>query len=88
MSTETGYNRDALLAMLNNRIVEIKFHKADGDLRVLRGTLNEELLPSTVVFVKQGNTEHPNLVTVWDLDANGGGGGWRSIRTDRIVDVL
>jgi hypothetical protein len=90
MDTETiGYNRDTLLAMLQNRIVEVKFRKADGNVRTLRGTLLDEYLPEK--YRKEGITpddlmeELPaNLVTMWDVDAND----WRSVRTDRIIDVL
>lgn len=89
MSTEiTGYNRQTLLAMLESRIVEIKFRKVSNDeIRVLRGTLREDMIPSVTKAVTDGEEHHPDnphLVTVWDLDAEG----WRSIRTDRIIDVL
>jgi hypothetical protein len=80
-----GYNKDTLLAMLQSRVVEIKFRKADGDLRVLRGTLQEDIVPKTLrTLVASREEEYPNIVTVWDLDAPG----WRSIRTDRIIEVL
>ena len=84
MNTETiGYNRDTLLEMLKCRVVE------DGTLRVLRGTLQDEYLPEK--FRKEGITPDDlvedlpdNIVTVWDVEEND----WRSIRTDRIIEVL
>ena len=86
MSIETvGYNRDTLLAMLHSRVVEVRYRKVDDEIRVLHGTLKEDLLPAA----KKGKTvklkeSHSNLITLWDLDVEG----WRSIRTDRIIDVL
>lgn len=95
MDTEIlGYNTDTLLAMLHNRVVEIKFYKANGDLRTMRGTLNEDLLPKsrkTLAQLEEQEEErelthklNPNLVTLWDVDANG----WRSLHADRIKNVL
>ena len=82
MSTQIeGYNKDTLLEMLHCRVVEIKFHKADDELRVLRGTLKEDLIPPKK---KSDHRDIPNLVTLWDVDAKD----WRSIRTDRIIEVL
>jgi len=89
MSTENvGYNRNTLLEMLKNRIVEVRFRKATGESRTLRGTLLEAYLPkqkerSTPVDSAESK-QHDNVVTLWDVDENG----WRSVRTDRITDVL
>jgi WYL_2, Sm-like SH3 beta-barrel fold len=86
-----GYNRKTLLEMLKNRIVEVRFRKADDTIRVLRGTLLDEYLPEK--YRKEGITpddlvepskQQDNLVTLWDVDDND----WRSVRTDRIIDVL
>lgn len=85
MSTEAqGYNRDTLLAMLNCRIVEINYRKAEGDLRVVRGTLLDEYLPEKYRNRNQTEKEPENVVTLWDVDE----AGWRSLRTDRIKEVL
>ena len=86
MSTEAvAYNRSTLLEMLHSRTVEIKFHKENGDLRILQGTLKPELLPLDVEEEVLDTWSVPNLdiVTVWDLKARD----WRSIRLDRILDV-
>lgn len=83
--TDSGYNRDTLLAILHSRIAEIRYYKADGKHRVLRGTLKEDLVPEAAKKGKAAPRKVlPNLVTMWDLDA----AGWRSIRTDRIVEIL
>jgi WYL_2, Sm-like SH3 beta-barrel fold len=87
MSTDNvGYNRNTLLAMLKNRIVEVRFRKADGQHRTLRGTLLEEYLPARKNNTAAAETskQHENVVTLWDLDEKQ----WRSVRTDRITDVL
>ena len=80
MSTEiVGYNKDTLLSMLRYRVVELKYQKENEEVRILRGTLKEDLIPK-----QAKESPSPNLVTLWDIDAQG----WRSIRTDRIMDVL
>lgn len=84
-----GYNRDTLLAMLQNRIVAVKFRKADGDLRVVRGTLLDEYLPAkyrSAGITPDDLADQPptNVVTLWDVDESN----WRSVRTDRIIEVL
>lgn len=76
-----GYNKETLLAMLHNREVKIQFRKLNGDLRVLRGTLKLENTPKNT---KIDNSRKPNLITLWDLDFDA----FRSVRTDRIIDVL
>ena len=49
MITENvGYNRNTLLEMLKNRIVEVRFRKATGESRTLRGTLLDEYLNTLV----------------------------------------
>lgn len=85
MNTEIqGYNRETLLAILFNREVEIKFHKSTGELRLMRATLREDLIPFELKADNDSTTSNPNLITLWDLDVNE----WRSVRTDRIVEVL
>jgi hypothetical protein len=84
-----GYNRNTLLEMLKNRIVEVKFRKATGENRTLRGTLLESYLPAkyrkeNIKPNDAADKQRDNVVTLWDVDENE----WRSVRTDRITDVL
>lgn len=83
MNTELGYNKATLLSMLENRVVEVKFYKENGDLRILQGTLSEALLPE-VEKDRMPDQSQENLVVVWDVVAEG----WRSIRTDRVLEVF
>jgi hypothetical protein len=87
LTENVGYNRATLLEMLKNRIVEVKFRKATGESRTLRGTLLEEYLPAKYrnrTEAAEPSKQHDNVVTLWDVDDND----WRSVRTDRITDVL
>ncbi len=86
MSTETVYNKSTLLEMLHKRVVNVKFRKLNGDIRVMRCTLNANLLPpvKNTGGVQEEAEPNPNLVTVFDLDA----ADWRSFRLDRILEVL
>jgi hypothetical protein len=80
MTTQVGYNRETLLEMFRSREVTVKFHKQDGDVRVLRGTLREDIIPDT----KHTKKGHSDLITVWDLDV----ADWRSFHPESVFEVI
>ena len=88
MSTESvGFNRSTLLEMLHCRVVNVKFRKLNGDIRNMRCTLLEEMLPPRKEEESKSNTKRlasMNVVTVFDLDA----ADWRSIRVDHIIEAV
>lgn len=73
-------NVTQLTEQLRNHIVEVKFTKANGELRTMRSTLREEFLPD----LKGGvSTATDDVITVVDIDKNE----WRRFRTDSIVET-
>jgi len=77
---ELGYNRNTLLEMLRNRIVEVTFHKQNGTTRLLRATLRSDLIPTPK---KKKAASNAKLITAWDLDAEG----WRSFHPETVLKV-
>lgn len=70
-------DRDALLKDLRDFVIEVYFtKKTTGDKRLMRCTLRPDLLP--LVYKEEADhkyhRENPNILVVWDLQANE----WRS----------
>jgi hypothetical protein len=72
---------ETLVQVLNEGEVEVKFLKANGDIRVLHGTRNLDLIPIEDHPSGTGRVQSEDIVTVYDLDAYG----WRSFRKDAII---
>jgi hypothetical protein len=75
-----------LKSMLKIGEAVVTFTKKDGSTRVMRSTLNAELLP--VVEIKEGaeKTERKKsdtTIAVYDLEAKG----WRSFATKSVTSV-
>jgi len=70
-----------LLTKLRDGIVLVKFTKADGTERILKGTLSESLLPRPEPSSKP-RLETPGVIRVFDLDLEE----WRSFRLDSVLD--
>jgi hypothetical protein len=73
-------NVTLLTEQLRNHIVEVKFTKANGEQRVMRSTLREEMLPDTNGGI---STATDDVITVLDVDKNE----WRRFRTDSIIQT-
>jgi len=75
--------------MLSERIVTVKFKKADGSERVMKCTLMQSMIPQTTKTVAETNTivkerrENDSVVAAWDVEAEG----WRSFRLDSIIEI-
>lgn len=70
---------------LKSNIARIKFKKVNGDLRDMRCTLREDLLPPVIeqTTAKRQHDTNDEVVAVYDLDAEG----WRSFRVDSVIEV-
>lgn len=79
MDIAQNMNRDSMVEVLRENVVQVTFTKKDGTVRVMNCTLQESFLP-------ESNTEssnrkiNDNLVTVWDVDVNG----WRSFNCSSV----
>ena len=75
--------------MLYERIVTVKFKKADGSERVMKCTLMQSMIPQTTKTVAETNNtvkerrENDSVVAAWDVEAEG----WRSFRLDSIIEI-
>lgn len=81
------YERDIILNDLRHNVIEVTFTKVNGDQRVMRCTLKENLLPKTYVEnlneqkeEKDFHRNNPNVIAAWDVQK----GGWRSFRVDSV----
>ena len=72
-----------IVESLHQGICEVVFTKADGTERTMKCTLSKSMLPADtrqVLTETEPRGGNPNLVTVWDTEANG----WRSFAVDRV----
>jgi hypothetical protein len=82
---------DEIKTALAEGVCNVTFTKLDGNLRIMRCTLKQDLIPAdkfprdrTQDSLKNENRKpRTDFIAVWDLDKND----WRSFRMDR-VDTL
>ena len=69
---------------LHKRIVEFKYKKKNGEIRIARGTLNIDLMGEN--NAPKGNAEYvpDNTIRYFDTDANG----WRSFIIENFIDWI
>ena len=76
--------QEVLKKELANGVVTVIFNKQDGSERVMKATLNEDIVPPLdTTNVKQNRAKNPDVLAVWDTEANG----WRSFRFDSIKSI-
>ena len=80
-------NKYELKEVLQNGIVSVVFEKVDGTIREMNCTLNKEHMPPQLLTEEQNaakvRTENDDLLSVWDVDANG----WRSFHVSKVRKV-
>lgn len=78
-------DRYELKETLSKGVVTVAFDKRDGSRREMRCTLKPELLPAPVLLQEGAvpRKENPDVLSVWDVEANG----WRSFRLDSIISI-
>lgn len=80
--------KGAYHTFLKGNVARVKFKKVNGDLRDMRCTLREDLIPRGIPAVvgEKSKTQmdtSDEVVAVYDLDADG----WRSFRIDRVIEM-
>ena len=82
----TSWQNDYLKELLLKGAVEVLFVKKDGTERRMTCTLKPDLLPQQTDLEEQvqKKTPNPDVLAVWDLEANG----WRSFRYDSIIGFV
>ena len=80
------FDREAIVSKLREGICEVTFTKVNGDLRVMRCTLNPSLMPvfesTEADGSKKSKKENPNALAVFDVTADG----WRSFKWDLLKE--
>lgn len=81
------FDKYMLKEMLHNGVISIVFEKADGTIREMNCTLNPTEMPPQLLTEQQNaakvRNENPDLLAVWDVDANG----WRSFNISKVRSV-
>jgi len=74
---------DSLIEALKNNVVHVHFTKKNGEVRIMRCTLMESMLPKQIDLEEsiQNKTESKTNIAVWDLEKKS----WRSFRTDSVL---
>ena len=72
-----------LQSQLQKEVLEVTFTKVNGDKRVMNCTLMEGILPTNTSETKTDKKVNEDILSVWDVDANG----WRSFRMNTIIQV-
>ena len=74
-------NKIEMQDVLKGNIVNVTFTKINGEKRVMRCTLMQDLLPPAPVDTTKARKSCDDVVAVFDLDADG----WRSFRLDSVI---
>lgn len=74
--------KDWLVAILREQEITVDFHKANGDFRSMKCTLNETL-GAKYSSNESKKKSNPEVCVVWDTNQ----GAWRSFRWDRLKRV-
>lgn len=74
------YTKQDLLEVLVSKEATVTFTKKDGEKRVMRCTLKDDITP---ILAGTGKPKPDHLLAVWDLDKEG----WRSITVDNVENV-
>jgi hypothetical protein len=79
-------NKEDLRNTLTNSAdpVRIRFHKKDGNERIMYCTLNQDLIPIDLVSYGSKSREYEEMLTVYDVEADG----WRTVNFNGVVDIL
>lgn len=75
-----------IVSALQSNICDVKFIKVNGEERLMRCTLKEDLLPEPVASdaeINRNRAPSDSVQVVWDLEKTG----WRSFRVDSVIDI-
>lgn len=72
---------EVLVSRMRTEIVSFSFIKANGELRIARGTLKREMCP---IITGEGRPTPEHLQLYFDVDK----GAWRSFKKDKFLEIL
>lgn len=71
--------------LLKDGVIEVKFTKKDGSLRVMKCTLKEDLIPTEHAPKGTGKVKTSgDVISVFDVENNG----WRSVNCATIQEFI
>lgn len=81
-------DRNSFISDLRQNVIEVRFMKLDGNVRIMKATLHPSYLPEDTrtreKIDEAVNREKRNdVVTIWEADASQ----WRSIKLDSIISL-
>ena len=76
----TDIDFETLKNLLKTNVMNVTFTKVNGERRVLKCTLQEDLLPEYNGDSTRKKNE--NVISVWDVDNKD----WRSFRFDSVIN--
>lgn len=79
----TKVSRDAVLKMLREGVVNIKFTKKDGTIRDMKCTLLPVYIPEDMRPKGTGSVTNENILRVYDIIEDD----WRCFLVDNILSV-
>ena len=74
--------KDTLKDLLKRKIVQITFKKKDGTERIMKCTLQEDIVPIYEKKTERVKKQNDETLAVWDLDIEA----FRSFRVDSVTD--
>lgn len=82
------FDPKVLMQELKNYVMEVRFTKADGSMRVMKCTLRPDVLPATNESSQHTSPQllledNNPLFTVWDIQANA----WRSFHLNTVQSI-
>jgi len=75
-----------IVSALQSNVCDVKFTKVNGEDRLMRCTLKEDMIPEPVASdteVNRNRKPNESVQVVWDLEKVG----WRSFRVDSVIDI-
>lgn len=75
--------RELLKTKLSVGVTEIIFEKADGTIRVINATRDDDYIPMENVSTYTSRAESDCMIPVWDTVNNG----WRGFSIDSVISV-
>lgn len=75
--------REVLKARLSHGKAEIVFEKANGDIRVIKGTRDKDLIPGSQSTTASSRSEPDDAVAIYEVEKKQ----WRSFRLDTLISV-
>lgn len=75
-------NKEHLKDLLKRKIVQIKFKKKDGSERVMKCTLQEDIVPIYEKKTERVKKQNEETLAVWDLEKDS----FRSFKLDSVID--